>query len=152
MEKYVFEENFFVSCFQGSMNDDNLGFGLLGGKDDPQAPNDNSIFVGSVQEGSTADGKLRVNDQLLKVNNVDVTNVEKKIAIQALRSGGGTINMVSMGQLTVINPYAAGVYLGQYEMMQKTWKIIETWPNGYSSESTLRKLSNEYQHDRDWLI
>ena len=108
----------FVSCFQGSMNDDNLGFGLLGGKDDPQAPNDNSIFVGSVQEGSTADGKLRVNDQLLKVNNVDVTNVEKKIAIQALRSGGGTINMVSSAGK--IYPYAAGVLLGQYGMMQKT--------------------------------
>ena len=31
--------------------------------------------------------------------------------------------------------------------MQKTRKITETLPNGYSSESTQRELSNEYQHD-----
>ena len=33
-------------------------------------------------------------------------------------------------------------------MMQKSWKIIETLAYGYSSESTQRELSNEYQHDR----
>ena len=33
-------------------------------------------------------------------------------------------------------------------MMQKPRKIIETTANGYSSESTQRGLSNEYQHDR----
>ena len=34
------------------------------------------------------------------------------------------------------------------KMMQKTWKMILTRANGYSSESTQRELSNEYQHDR----
>ena len=33
-------------------------------------------------------------------------------------------------------------------MMQKTRTMTETLANGYSSESTLRELSNEYQHDR----
>ena len=37
---------------------------------------------------------------------------------------------------------------GQYKKMQKTWKMTETLANGYSSESTQRELSNEYQHDR----
>ena len=37
-------------------------------------------------------------------------------------------------------------------MMQKTWKITETLANGYSSESTRRELSNEYQHDRVLMI
>ena len=37
-------------------------------------------------------------------------------------------------------------------MMQKTWKITETLANGYSSESTQRELSNEYQHDRVFMI
>ena len=32
--------------------------------------------------------------------------------------------------------------------MQKTRKITETLANGYSSESTRRELSNEYQDDR----
>ena len=37
-------------------------------------------------------------------------------------------------------------------MMQKSRKIIETWANGYSSESTQPELSNEYQHDRVQMI
>ena len=36
--------------------------------------------------------------------------------------------------------------------MQKSWKIIETWVNGYLYESTQRELSNEYQHDRVYMI
>ena len=30
--------------------------------------------------------------------------------------------------------------------------MTETLANGYSSESTQRELSNEYQHDRVWLV
>ena len=30
--------------------------------------------------------------------------------------------------------------------------MTETWANGYSSESSLRELSNEYQHDRVWMV
>ena len=33
-------------------------------------------------------------------------------------------------------------------MMQKKMKMTETLANGYSSESTQRELSNEYQDDR----
>ena len=36
--------------------------------------------------------------------------------------------------------------------MQKSWKNIETLAYGYSCESTQWELSNEYQHDRVWLI
>ena len=38
--------------------------------------------------------------------------------------------------------------LANTKMMQKTWKMIETLAYGYSSESTQRELSNEYQHNR----
>ena len=32
--------------------------------------------------------------------------------------------------------------------MQNTWRMTETLEPGYSSESTLQELSNEYQHDK----
>jgi hypothetical protein len=44
---------------QGGSSESDLGFDLCGGKDDPQSPNDNSIFVCSVTKGSQADGKLK---------------------------------------------------------------------------------------------
>ena len=37
-------------------------------------------------------------------------------------------------------------------MMQKTLKMTETLANGYSSESTQLELSNEYQHDRVYMV
>ena len=36
--------------------------------------------------------------------------------------------------------------------MQKTLKVIETLAHGYSSESSQRELSNEYQHNRVYTI
>lgn len=47
------------SCLQSGLDDTGFGFDLVGGKDDPQLPNDNSIFVSNVTKGSAADGKLK---------------------------------------------------------------------------------------------
>ena len=37
-------------------------------------------------------------------------------------------------------------------MQKKTYKTTEILANGFSSESTQRKLSNEYQHDRVKMV
>ena len=37
-------------------------------------------------------------------------------------------------------------------MMEKPGKMTEILAYGYSSESTQRELSNEYQHDRVWVF
>ena len=36
-----------------------LGFELVGGRDDPQYPNDSGIYVSSITKGSVFDGKLK---------------------------------------------------------------------------------------------
>lgn len=43
----------------GLSSDGDLGFELVGGRDDPHYPNDSAIYVASVTKGSIADGKLR---------------------------------------------------------------------------------------------
>lgn len=43
----------------GLSSDIDLGFELVGGREDPQYPNDTGIYVASVIKGSIADGKLR---------------------------------------------------------------------------------------------
>ena len=40
----------------------------------------------------------------------------------------------------------------RYLMVQKSRKMTETLAHGHSSESAQRELSNEYQHDRVWMI
>ncbi|KAM9365384.1 disks large homolog 5a isoform 2-T2 [Pholidichthys leucotaenia] len=71
-----------------------LGFDIGEGVNDPYLPGDCGIFVTRVDKGSIADGRLRVNDWLLKVNDIDLTNKDRKQVVKAVLSGGGLINMV----------------------------------------------------------
>ncbi|XP_048419329.1 disks large homolog 5a isoform X11 [Stegostoma tigrinum] len=71
-----------------------LGFDVAGGADEPYLPGDTGIFVTKVDKGSVADGRLRVNDCLLRINDVDLTNKDRKHVIKAVLNGGGVINMI----------------------------------------------------------
>ncbi|XP_055085426.1 disks large homolog 5-like [Periophthalmus magnuspinnatus] len=71
-----------------------LGFDVSEGVSDPYLPGDCGVFVSKVDKGSVAEGRLRVNDWLLKVNDVDLTNKDRKQVIKAVLSGEGILNMV----------------------------------------------------------
>lgn len=88
--------------------DDDLGIAIAGGVDTPAIPNDSSIVITNVAKGSIADGKLRVNDCVLKVNNIDLTNVKYRTAVQAI-SRGEVVNMTvkrkrSTGSRALLHP------------------------------------------------
>ena len=53
-----------------------------------------STFEWPLKTGFTVIYIFRVNDQLLRVNNNDVSNVDKKFAIGAMRSRSGIVNLV----------------------------------------------------------
>ncbi|XP_054653862.1 disks large homolog 5a isoform X2 [Dunckerocampus dactyliophorus] len=71
-----------------------LGFDIAEGVNDPYLPGDCGIFVTRVDKGSIADGRLRVNDWLLKINDIDLTNKDRKQVMKAVLNVGGLINMV----------------------------------------------------------
>ncbi|XP_068610419.1 disks large homolog 5-like [Brachionichthys hirsutus] len=71
-----------------------LGFDVAEGANDPYLPGDCGVFVSKVDKGGVAEGRLRVNDWLLKINDVDLTNKDRKQVIKAVLSGEGVINMV----------------------------------------------------------
>ncbi|XP_072533993.1 disks large homolog 5a isoform X2 [Salminus brasiliensis] len=71
-----------------------LGFDIAEGVNDPYLPGDCGIFVTRVDKGSIADGRLRVNDWLLKINDMDLTNKDRKQVVKAVLNGAGVINMV----------------------------------------------------------
>ncbi|XP_032665286.1 disks large homolog 5 isoform X8 [Odontomachus brunneus] len=68
--------------------DRDLGLILVGGRDSPYYPNDNGVYVAQVTQGSAFDGKLRVNDCITRINNVDCTSVSSRIIMETLRSSG----------------------------------------------------------------
>ncbi|KAK3761794.1 hypothetical protein RRG08_010119 [Elysia crispata] len=70
-----------------------LGFEVVGGKDDPQFPNDPSLFVSHIAKGGAAEGRLKVNDMILKINSLEAVNVEKMVALQAIWKSSRSVNM-----------------------------------------------------------
>ncbi|XP_044252659.1 disks large homolog 5 [Tribolium madens] len=63
-----------------------LGLELAGGRDDPHFPGDGAVYVAAVAEGSIADGKLRPNDRISRVNDVDCSAVSRRMVIEAIRA------------------------------------------------------------------
>lgn len=66
--------------------DRELGLMLVGGRDNPYYPDDTGVYVAQVAPGSLADSKLRVNDCIVRVNNVDCSAVSTRMIMEALRS------------------------------------------------------------------
>ncbi|CAK9821504.1 Disks large homolog 5 [Anthophora retusa] len=67
-------------------SDRDLGLTLVGGRDSPYYPNDTGIYVAQIISGSAVDGKLRVNDCIMRVNNVDCTSVSTRVIMETLRT------------------------------------------------------------------
>uniref|UniRef100_A0A8D3DI78 Disks large homolog 1 n=1 Tax=Scophthalmus maximus TaxID=52904 RepID=A0A8D3DI78_SCOMX len=81
-----------VCGFQGNSG---LGFSIAGGTDNPHIGEDPSIFITKVIPGGAAaqDGRLRVNDVILRVNEADVRDVTHSRAVEALKEAGSLVRL-----------------------------------------------------------
>ncbi|XP_077598717.1 disks large homolog 4-like [Stigmatopora nigra] len=72
-----------------------LGFSIAGGTDNPHVGDDPSIFITKIIPGGAAaqDGRLRVNDSIVFVNDVDVREVTHSIAVEALKEAGPVVRL-----------------------------------------------------------
>uniref|UniRef100_A0A8C4S8Y9 Discs large MAGUK scaffold protein 4 n=1 Tax=Erpetoichthys calabaricus TaxID=27687 RepID=A0A8C4S8Y9_ERPCA len=75
-----------------------LGFSIAGGTDNPHIGDDPSIFITKIIPGGAAaqDGRLRVNDSILFVNDVDVREVTHSMAVEALKEAGAIVRLYIM--------------------------------------------------------
>ncbi|XP_019284191.1 disks large homolog 3 isoform X4 [Panthera pardus] len=73
-----------------------LGFSIAGGIDNPHVPDDPGIFITKIIPGGAAamDGRLGVNDCVLRVNEVDVSEVVHSRAVEALKEAGPVVRLV----------------------------------------------------------
>nr|XP_032833763.1 discs large homolog 1-like protein isoform X8 [Petromyzon marinus] len=72
-----------------------LGFSIAGGTDNPHIGDDPSIYITKIIPGGAAaqDGRLRVNDCILRVNEVDVVDVTHSRAVEALKEAGSIVQL-----------------------------------------------------------
>uniref|UniRef100_A0A8C5UJ94 Disks large homolog 1 n=1 Tax=Malurus cyaneus samueli TaxID=2593467 RepID=A0A8C5UJ94_9PASS len=68
---------------------------IAGGTDNPHIGDDASIFITKIIAGGAAaqDGRLRVNDCILRVNEVDVRDVTHSKAVEALKEAGSIVRL-----------------------------------------------------------
>ncbi|XP_058043504.1 disks large homolog 1 isoform X13 [Ahaetulla prasina] len=72
-----------------------LGFSIAGGTDNPHVEDDSGVFITKIIPGGAAaqDGRLRVNDCILRVNEVDVRDVTHGKAVEALKEAGSMVRL-----------------------------------------------------------
>uniref|UniRef100_A0A8D3CIG6 Discs large MAGUK scaffold protein 3 n=1 Tax=Scophthalmus maximus TaxID=52904 RepID=A0A8D3CIG6_SCOMX len=82
-----------ITCLQGNSG---LGFSIAGGIDNPHIPDDPGIFITKIIPGGAAamDGRLGVNDCVLRVNDVDVSEVVHSRAVEALKEAGPVVRLL----------------------------------------------------------
>ncbi|XP_066507169.1 disks large homolog 2 isoform X20 [Hoplias malabaricus] len=87
--EYEFEE---ITLERGNSG---LGFSIAGGTDNPHIGDDPGIFITKIIPGGAAaeDGRLRVNDCILRVNEVDVSEVSHSRAVEALKVAGSIVRL-----------------------------------------------------------
>ncbi|KAG8181354.1 hypothetical protein JTE90_007761 [Oedothorax gibbosus] len=73
-----------------------LGFSIAGGTDNPHVPEDPGIYITKLIQGgaAAADGRLQVNDIILKVNEVDLVEIPHSIAVDALKRAGNMVHLL----------------------------------------------------------
>ncbi|XP_075747258.1 MAGUK family member discs large 1 isoform X2 [Rhipicephalus microplus] len=73
-----------------------LGFSIAGGTDNPHIGEDPSIYITKLISGgaAAADGRLQVNDIILRVNDVDLIDVPHSIAVEALKRAGNSVHLL----------------------------------------------------------
>uniref|UniRef100_A0A4W5NKY0 Discs large MAGUK scaffold protein 3 n=1 Tax=Hucho hucho TaxID=62062 RepID=A0A4W5NKY0_9TELE len=79
-----------------SLGNSGLGFSIAGGMDNPHIPDDPGIFITKIIPGGAAamDGRLGVNDCVLRVNEVDVSEVVHSRAVEALKEAGPVVRLL----------------------------------------------------------
>ncbi|XP_055733464.1 disks large homolog 2 isoform X25 [Salvelinus fontinalis] len=87
--EYEFEE---ITLERGNSG---LGFSIAGGTDNPHVGDDPGIFITKIISGGAAaeDGRLRVNDCILRVNDADVSEVSHSKAVEALKVAGSIVRL-----------------------------------------------------------
>ncbi|RWS02771.1 uncharacterized protein B4U79_05294 [Dinothrombium tinctorium] len=73
-----------------------LGFSIAGGTDNPHKADDNSIYITKLIPGgaASADGRLQVEDIILKVNDVDLVEVPHSVAVEGLKKAGNRVHLL----------------------------------------------------------
>ncbi|KAK7083329.1 hypothetical protein SK128_005073, partial [Halocaridina rubra] len=78
----------------GVVSERDVGFTVAGGRDDPHyGGSDGAIYVTSITKDGPFEGKLRLHDQIIRLNGLECQGAERASVYGAVIGGGGWIHM-----------------------------------------------------------
>ncbi|KAK8726700.1 hypothetical protein OTU49_010006, partial [Cherax quadricarinatus] len=78
----------------GVVSESDVGFVVAGGRDDPHyGGSDGAIYVTSIAKDGPFEGKLRVHDQIIRLNGKDCLGVDRSSVYATVASGGGLVEI-----------------------------------------------------------
>ncbi|XP_069186254.1 disks large homolog 5 isoform X4 [Procambarus clarkii] len=78
----------------GVVSESDVGFVVAGGRDDPHyGGSDGAIYVTSIAKDGPFEGKLRVHDQIVRLNGKECLGVDRSSVYATVASGGGWVEM-----------------------------------------------------------
>lgn len=90
-----------------------FGFSLAGGKSHPLYANDPGLYVVSVTRGGPAEGKLKINDCLVKVGNVNCGSADCDAIWNLLRASKIPLILTLKRRRSCHGLYSVKLYLGR---------------------------------------
>ena len=86
-----------------------LGFSIAGGIDNPHIADDSSIYITKLIDGGSAaaDGRLRIEDIILKVNETSLIDVAHSVAVEALKRAGNRVHLFVKRRKNTMAPSAS---------------------------------------------
>ncbi|KAH9412535.1 Disks large 3 [Dermatophagoides pteronyssinus] len=121
-----------------------LGFSIAGGIDNPHIADDCSIYITKLIPGGSAaaDGRLQIEDIILKVNETSLIDVAHQIAVNALQRAGNRVQLlVKRRKLTPQTPTIPSIIQTQFQQSQQQQQQSMIPPSA-SAPANIQNQSN----------
>ncbi|CAB3410227.1 unnamed protein product [Caenorhabditis bovis] len=128
-----------VELYKGSTG---LGFSIAGGVGNEHIPGDTDIFVTKVIEGGAADtdGRLRVGDKILEVDNIALSNVSHEYAVDVLKNTGNRVRLLIQKNNGQFNDSASQQFVPTTPILRPS--SVQDFNRSYDSQSHLGYSQN----------
>ncbi|CAI5454599.1 unnamed protein product [Caenorhabditis angaria] len=125
----------FLELYKGTKG---LGFSIAGGVGNENVPGDTDIYVTNIIDEGAADidGRLRVGDKILEVDNIPLVNVTHEHAVEVLKNTGNRVRLlVQKGNGPAFNDSASQQFVPTTPIMRPS--SVQDFNRSYDSQSHL---------------
>lgn len=123
-----------------------LGFTVAGGTDNPHYKNDNSIYITRfIPNGPAAlDGRLKLEDIIVRVDDVELADVKHSEAVSALKNSGNRVQLLIKRKKTpVVSRNNSSISYSKQKQQQQQYSPPSVTSNNNNNNNNNNILNNK---------